>query len=338
MPEDRMDFDYKFLKKAIKDLAAYIRKDTMVVIISTVLPGTIRREILPCCTPFMKIVYSPLFIALGQVMSDYLNPEFVLAGIEKGNESFVGDFRGFYKAIHSAPVQVMSIESAEATKVLYNTALTMKISFANIVGELCHKIKHADCDDVVDALKSATDRLISTKYMDPGMGDGGGCHPRDNIALSWLYKEKDLHFDLFGAFMVERQNHCLWLGDLLIHHSHYTKDDIMRFQPLPMVILGYTFKPETNIVTGSPALLVAELLSSDEYTVALWDPIRNLQDAPKLPGIVKEEPRAYLIGCKHECFTEYEFAEGSVVIDPHRYLYPQRGIELVSIGAGPEGS
>ena len=137
---------------------------------------------------------------------------------------------------------------------------------------------------------------------------------------------------------MERQNTAKWLGDLLVNHSQFTKDGVKRTQSLPLVILGYTFKPEINITTGSHALLIAELLSQQDNKVEIWDPVRNPSDATKLPRITTQEPRAYLIGCKHECFKSYKFKPGSVVIDPHRYLNPQRGVELVAIGAGPEGS
>lgn len=338
LPKKRVDFDYKYLKSAVVDLAKHVKRDTIVVIISTVLPGTIRREILPLCNEYMKIIHEPLFIAMSTTIRDFLNPEFVLTGVDKENKRYAKKLEIFYKSIHTRPLRIMSIESAETTKTSYNTWISGKLAMTNTIGHLCHQIKNADCDDVMLALQAATDRIVSSKYMYSGSPDGGGCHPRDNIAMSYIAKKYNLHYDLFDAFMMERQNHCQWWVDLLVFHSNYTKEGVKRFQQLPMVILGYTFKPETNIVVGSPALLTAELLTQAGNKVEIWDPVRNPGDTKKLPRIASKEPRAYLIGCKHVCFKDYKFKPGSVVIDPHRYLDSQRGVELVSIGSGSEGS
>ncbi len=93
MPSTRKDFNYNYLKQAIANLGAVITEDKLVVIISTVLPGTIRREILPLCSKFMKIVYNPFFIAMGTTITDFLNPEFVLMG---GDSNYIKILKVFY--------------------------------------------------------------------------------------------------------------------------------------------------------------------------------------------------------------------------------------------------
>ena len=84
-----------------------------------------------------------------------------------------------------------TLDEAELIKVSYNTFITMKICLANTVAEMSHKLNNINSDNVMDALKLANQRLISDKYLNGGMGDGGGCHPRDNIALSWLSQKVD---------------------------------------------------------------------------------------------------------------------------------------------------
>ncbi len=87
--------------------------------------------------------------------------------------------------MHDRPVHAVSIESAELLKVAYNCFISMKIVYANMLMEICHKTG-ADVDQIADGLALATDRIVSPAYMRGGMGDSGGCHPRDNMAMSWV--------------------------------------------------------------------------------------------------------------------------------------------------------
>ena len=82
-------------------------------------------------------------------------------------------------------------------KVSYNTFIGTKICLANNIMELCDSLPNTNCDDVMNALCMASNRLISKSYLTGGMGDGGGCHPRDNIALSWLSAELNIKYNFF---------------------------------------------------------------------------------------------------------------------------------------------
>ena len=144
-----------------------------------------------------------------------------------------------------------TIKTAELTKVAYNTFIGLKIAFANTMMELCEKTG-ADVDDLVDAL-SLADRVISPAYLRGGMGDGGGCHPRDNIASLGLQVNLDLCYDLFEALMVCREKQTEWLADVI------TKE--MSQSGLPLEILGKAYKPDTALTVGSPATLLANILS-----------------------------------------------------------------------------
>ena len=111
----------------------------------------------------------------------------------------------FYTTICGSQVFDTSIENAELIKVCYNTFISTKIALANTIMEICHATPGTNCDVVVDALGLASQRLISTAYLRGGMGDGGGCHPRDNIALSWYSQSKNLSYDWFGYIMETRE-------------------------------------------------------------------------------------------------------------------------------------
>jgi UDPglucose 6-dehydrogenase len=336
------DFDYSYLIKAATDLAPLVHPSQTVAIISTVLPGTIRREIIPILKGKCKVVYNPFFIAMGTVMHDFLNPEFVLLG---GEERDCVDITKFYQSLHAIqpivptspptmaklypPTIRMSIESAELTKVAYDTFITAKICVANTIMEIAHKTPGCNVDDVTNALGHATQRIVSDKYLTGGMGDGGACHPRDCIAMSWMAHGLDLHYDLFGNLMVCRDGQTSWLS-MLLSSQNWPKPGRER---LPIVILGKSFKPESNITAGSPAILLANMLRNRGYEFEHIDPyVDNFSWPPR--DWLDQNPKVFFIATKHRCFAKYGFPEGSVVIDPFRFIGKQSGIEVISVGVG----
>ena len=120
IPNKRIDFDYSFLKSGIENLSASIEKngqDKVVIIISTVLPGTIRNEIKPLLGKHTKLCYNPFFIAMATIR-DFLNPEFILFGVDDNDAA--DKAQNFYKTICDAPFYKTTIENAELIKVSYN--------------------------------------------------------------------------------------------------------------------------------------------------------------------------------------------------------------------------
>jgi UDPglucose 6-dehydrogenase len=316
LPEERVDFDYSYLKSGLKDLSDSIERngeDKIVIIISTVLPGTVRSEIMPVLSDKVKLCYNPFFIAMGTTRNDFENPEFVLFG--KSDESALNKACEFYQTIHDKPVYGCTIEEAEMIKVTYNTYITMKICLANVVMEASHKLDNINCDNVMKGLFMANERLISPKYLLGGMGDGGGCHPRDNIALSWLARKIDLSHDWYENLMICRENQTEWLADLIQEH----KGD------LDVVILGKCFKKETNLTVGSPSILLKNILDEKGVKCDMFDPWVDM-------GHIKMKKALYFIGTNHDVFMDYSFPEGSVVIDPWRYIKAQDGVTLISVG------
>jgi UDPglucose 6-dehydrogenase len=319
IPTERADFNYDWLKKGISDLSAEIEsqgEEKIVIIISTVLPGTIRREIKPLLSKKVKLCYNPFFIAMGTTIKDFTSPEFVLFGVD--NDDAYQEAKQFYSTLHDRPVYKCTIEEAEMIKVTYNTYITMKVCLANTVMELSHKMENINCDNVMKGLFLANERLISPKYLLGGMGDGGGCHPRDNIALSWLSQKVDLSFDWYDNLMKCREYQTEWLADLIIENKKETN--------LPVIILGKTFKKETNLVTGSPSILLRNILEEMGESVEMFDPWIDEINPPL------ENPAIFFIGTNHDIFMDYIFPDGSIVIDPWRFINKQGGIKLISVG------
>lgn len=322
LPETRVDFDYTALVAAIKNLSQEIDKigtNKIVVIISTVLPGTIEKYIKPVLSKNIKLCYNPFFIAMGTTINDFLNPEFVLFGVD--DDAAANYVEAFYATLHNKKVFRTSIKNAELIKVAYNTYIGMKIVYANTMMEICHKIG-ADVGSVIDAICLANERLISGKYLRGGMGDGGGCHPRDNIAMSWLSKTLDLSHDYFEDLMLAREHQTEWLADLC---ESYGKK---------IYILGKSFKPETNIQTGSPAILLYNILKERSADVKISDPHTDDNFAEFWETI--EVDSVIFLATKHEAFKQLKYPAGCIIIDPFRYMPKIAGVQVVKIGGQNE--
>ena len=318
LPRTRVDFDYHYLIEAVQQVvleATAQKKHTQLVVVSTALPGTMEREIKPLLHEYGHLIYNPAFIAMGTTINDFLNPEFVLIGADPDNDEGAKRLCDFYAELHGRPTFVTDIKSAELIKVSYNTFIGAKIVFANTMMEICEKAG-GNVDDLARALSLATSRVVSPKYMGAGMGDGGGCHPRDNIAMSWLAEKLDLSHNLFEDLMLAREHQTDWLANLI--------DEKRRNTGLPVIVLGKAYKPETNLTVGSPAVLLSNLLQERGVSHEMWDPYVDEQ---------RDWPAAvYFIATNHPEFEEFKFPAGSVVLDPWRMIQPQRDVDVIGIG------
>ncbi len=314
-PERRKDFEYGYLEQAYRSVCREVQAPTTVAVISTVLPGTMRQRVLPQChNPAVTTVYNPFFIAMGTTVQDFVRPEFVIIGEQQPGDA--DDLVALYESIHDRPLVRKSVESAELVKVAYNGVISAKIVLANWIGEICEKTG-ADADEVHDALAHATDRLWSPRYFRAGMGDGGGCHPRDSIALSWLAERLDLSVDVGGFVTKAREDHVGWLAQMA--------EDWSTLTGLGICVLGGEYKPDSDLMTGSPSRLLAETLRRNGCA-SLCGAYRHPPEA------TAGRPCVFVIGCKHSDYAEMVFPQGSVVLDPFGYIPDQPGVTVKRIG------
>jgi UDPglucose 6-dehydrogenase len=318
-PKEKENFDYSHLAIALAILNEWITTPTIVSIISTVLPQTIRPiiESLSKTNANLKFCYTPFFVSMGNVMKDLLNPEFNLLGTY--DDEATVKITDFFKSINDAQVMKMSIESAELCKVYYNCYIGMKILFCNTLGEMCHKIPGCDVNDITDAICKANQRLISTRYLTPSIGDGGACHCRDQVAMSWLASKLNLSYNIFDSIIEARERQAGWFVSLI--EPFYKKG-------FKVVILGQSFKPESAITTGSHAVLIKNFLLEKGIEVKIYDPLLDKEPIKLTDNTV------YFIATKHKCFEDIDFPQGSVIIDPHRYIKEKSGITVISVGIG----
>jgi UDPglucose 6-dehydrogenase len=240
------DFSYNIVKECLEEANKYMNKDQLLVLISTVLPGTTRREFVPL-VPNTRFVYNPYLIAMGTVAWDMINPEMVMIGTEDG--SLTGDakqLKEFYESCmeNNPRYEIGTWDECECIKVFYNTFISTKIGLVNMMQDVAQKQGNINVDVVTKALADSTMRIISKAYMKAGMGDGGACHPRDNIALRYMAKELGLGYDIFDAVMNAREIQAENMAIEILKHGQ-------RIQ-----FSSDSYKPGVDYVDGSYSLLV----------------------------------------------------------------------------------
>lgn len=127
------------------------------------------------------------------------------------------------------------------------------------------------------------------------------CHPRDNIAMSWLAKKLNLSHNFFEDIMKAREDQSDFLADLILEHNG------------PYYILGKTFKEETNLIIGSPAILLKNILEERGINVIHYDPFVDDID-------INFEKGTYFVATRHNYFKNFKFPKESTVIDVWRFL------------------
>jgi UDPglucose 6-dehydrogenase len=255
------DFDYSIAKEVVQEVDSRVDSNTLVVLISTVLPGTVRREIAPLVKN-ARFIYNPYLIAQGSVKWDMVNPEMVIIGTEDGDEtSDAGILRGFYEKIIKPGTRYVigTWEEAEGIKIFYNTFISAKLSLVNMIQDVAQKVGNMNVDVITDALKYSDKRIMGPSYMSAGLGDGGGCHPRDNIALSSIVDRYDLGYDLFQSIMYAREIQSKNLAEFLCSFD------------MPIVIVGKAFKPGIDQIHGSPSMLVGHYCETEFLKRVYYD-------------------------------------------------------------------
>jgi len=290
------DFDYSIVKDVLKEIAQYKTQTQQVVLISTVLPGTVRREFAPIIE---DIIYNPYLIAVGTVAQDFIDPEMIIIGSD--NNPNVEKLIEIYNTccLPTSRYEFGSWEDAEAIKIFYNTFISTKLALVNTIYDIGQRLGNMNVDNVTTALADCTRRIMSHRYMTAGLGDGGACHPRDNIALRWLSNELNLGYDLFGNVMQVREAQAKNMAKLLCSYN------------LPVVILGCSYKLNVPNTDGSYALLVGHYVQELGGELYYHDPLNNIEYS-------ENNPVVYLISYHHAWTRNYDYISNSVVIDPWR--------------------
>jgi UDPglucose 6-dehydrogenase len=268
------DFSYEIVKQVVTEANKHMNKEQLLVLISTVLPGTTRREFVPLIDN-TRFVYNPYLIAMGSVAWDMVNPEMVMIGTADGSET--GDAKQlveFYKTVmENDPRYVIgTYDECECIKVFYNTFISAKIGLVNMIQDVAERQGNIDVDVVTEALAHSDKRIMGPQYMKAGMGDGGACHPRDNIALRWLSRELSLGYDLFDSIMHAREIQARNIANYILYYA--------QGEGLPVYIHGKAYKPGVEYCDGSYSLLIGSFIEEAGVTVNYIDPLTGDDNVP----------------------------------------------------------
>ena len=316
------DFDYTIVKNILQEVNQFVNKKQLVVLISTVLPGTTRRELEPLITN-ARFVYNPYLIAMGSVKWDMVNPEMIMIGTEDGSKT--GDAKeliDFYKPMmQNNPRYVVGTwDECESIKIFYNTFISAKIGLVNMIQDVAEKQGNINVDVVTSALAFSDMRIMGPKYMTAGMGDGGACHPRDNIALRWMADHLGLGYDLFDAIMGAREVQAENLAKKLMSYN------------LPIVIVGKAYKPHVPYTNGSYSKLIGHYIEKAGRTLYYQD--EHTGDAPPSDlgtavYLLAHNPK---VTYGTDDTSKYDFPEGSIIVDPWRQCPQLEGCTVVEYG------
>jgi UDPglucose 6-dehydrogenase len=329
------DFGHDAVIDAINKINIHAQESKKVVLVSTVLPGTTRREFVPRLARQHQFLYNPYLIAMGSVKWDMVNPEMIMIGTEDGNpNALAGELRKLYDTVmqNNPRYEIGTWDECEAIKIFYNTFISAKIGLVNMIQDFAMKIGHINVDVVTDALARSTMRIMGSKYMTAGMGDAGACHPRDNIALRWLAEEYNIGYDLFDTVMHAREIQAQNFANFLVSHAEQHN--------MSIVIHGKAYKPDVPYCIGSYSTLIGHYVKQAGHDVRYLDPLADDPDE-----VISELINPAIILWAHNRKITYEYTgdqldtlpycaipRGSVIVDPWRKLPAIEGLTVIPYG------
>ena len=305
------DFNYDIATSVIAEANTYMNDSQSIILISTVMPGTIRKQIIPLVTN-TKLIYNPYLIAMGTIRWDMVNPEMIMIGTDDGAETgLASDLSSFYSSfMENNPKTVVGTwEEIETMKIFYNTFISTKVVLTNMIMDVALKVGNINVDVVTDALKGCDKRILGPQYMTAGMSDGGACHPRDNIAMRWLAHEYELGYDMFHNVMLAREVQAKNMADAVVKQA--------LAHDMKVIIVGKAYKADVGYEHGSGSILVGHYI--EEAGVEL-----HYYDTHTGDYYQSDVPAVYLLAHNFGKISEENTTNSvripyrSVVIDPWR--------------------
>lgn len=260
-------YSSEFVESALTDLALNLRKSQkeyhLIVLSSTVLPGTIKK-LIKLVEKISKRIYGegfgfsyvPDFVKLGNVIDDFKNPEFFLVGANNNQDIIMTQSIWYKFHDNDPPKRILTLEEAEVAKVALNAYIVNKITFANFLGQLCEGMENVSVHNITKTI--GLDKRISPYFFGYGTPYGGTCFPRDTSAFIKFAKDrKKVAKNLIFA---EEVNEMVYKS-ILSKTKKHTK----------VGILGVSFKPQSPVVIGSPSMRLIKDLIEEGVEVNAFD-------------------------------------------------------------------
>lgn len=264
------------VEAALTALAQALRESNkkyhLFVISSTVVPGSTDDSFIPLIESNsgkklnvdFGVCFDPDFVALGQVVKDFLNPDLIIIGESSKKAGDILEKLHLEMCENNPPVSRMSLISGEIAKVSLNAYITMKISFANTVANICEKIPGADVDSITQAI--GHDKRISPFYFKGGLSFGGTCFPRDTRAFITIADKHGNNAAIIKAVEEVNRYQSFRLTELVL-------EKLAGYGKKKVGILGLAFKPKTPVVVESPAIKLIQDLIEKNIEVVCYDPL-----------------------------------------------------------------
>ena len=273
--------DLTYLVRVCEEIGTVLRDKPsyhVVVIRSTVLPGTTHGHVIPALERTSGKKYgegfgvsvNPEFLREGSALKDFREPALTVVGHNHAADA--ASTKALYQNIH-APLIGTSIRNAEMVKYTSNAWHAVKIVFANEIGNLCKRVD-VDSHDVMEIFCTDEKLNISSHYLKPGFAFGGSCLPKDVRALQYRAKEVDLDMPLINALLSSNR--------LQVQQAI---DRIVETGKKKVGLLGFSFKEGTDDLRESPMVILAEALLGKGYALKIYD--RNVSLA-RLVGANKQ--------------------------------------------------
>jgi len=271
--------ELKYVHSAAESLAPYLAKGAIIVVKSTVPPGTLDsfKKVVESHAPHQDFHMAsvPEFLKEGTAVEDTLHPDRVVIGAY--NEEVFTKLTELHAPLN-APVVKLSPESAQMVKYAANAYLATRITFINQIADLCEQ-NAADVNDVIHAM--GFDKRIGHHYWYPGFGYGGSCFPKDVKELAAYSRSVGLNDNLL--------NHLDRLNEERIPKllEKYSKQ-VGGWKDKKVAVLGLAFKPHTDDMREAPSIKVIPWLLEQGANVVGYDP-KSLE---VVPYFIKEHPNA----------------------------------------------
>ncbi len=253
-----------YINAVTRQIAATVENDCIVVIKSTVPIGTTDKmekffERNTKNSVHIDVASNPEFLSQSTAVRDFLHGARIVLGVE--NKRCEQMLRRVY-ARFNQPIIVTDRCTAEMVKYASNNFLALKISYINEIANLC-EIVGANVETV--ALGMGMDSRIGDKFLQPGVGYGGSCFPKDTKALHWLAKYHDYEIKTVKAAIEVNENQKMRL--IKKSRKYYPS-----LEGLTVAVLGLTFKPGTDDLRDAPSLQNIPVLLEEGALINAWDP------------------------------------------------------------------
>ena len=273
--------DLTYLERVAEQIGAALKDKTayhVVVVRSTVLPGTTHEVVIPALERTSGKTYgtgfgvtvNPEFLREGTAIHDFRHPPLTLVGHNYTSDA--EPTKALYARV-AAPIETTTIRTAEMMKYASNTWHALKVTFANEIGNVCKRVG-IDSHEVMNIFCKDEKLNLSSYYMKPGFAFGGSCLPKDVRALQYRAKEVDLEMPVIQAILGSNQ--------MQIQHAI---DEIVDTGRKRVGLLGFSFKAGTDDLRESPIVILAEALLGKGYALRIYD--RNVSIA-RLVGANKD--------------------------------------------------